>query len=53
MLKIKDSVDLKELESFGFDYNDYTGKYVLNLINKPLCIKTHGIENLIWKNTTF
>ena len=40
MLKIKDSVDLKELEKFGFKYNDDIGKYVYNLINKPLCINS-------------
>ena len=38
MLKIKDSVDLKELEKFGFYYNDDIGQYVLNIINKPLII---------------
>ena len=27
MLKIKDDVDLNELEKFGFKYNNYTGKY--------------------------
>ena len=27
MLKIKESVDLKELEKFGFEYKNYTGKY--------------------------
>ena len=38
MLKIKDNVDLKELEKFDFYYNDDIGQYVLNLINKPLTI---------------
>ena len=27
MLKVKDNVDLKELENFGFKYNDYSGQY--------------------------
>lgn len=27
MLKVKDSIDLKELENFGFEYNDYSGQY--------------------------
>lgn len=27
MLKIKDNVDLKELEKFGFKYNDIDGTY--------------------------
>ena len=26
-LRIKDNVDLKELEKFGFKYNDYSGQY--------------------------
>ena len=26
-LRIKDNVDLKELENFGFKYNDYSGQY--------------------------
>lgn len=38
MLKIKDDVDLKELEKFGFYYNEDIGKYILNLINEPLTI---------------
>ena len=27
MLRVKDNVDLKELEKFGFKYNDYSGQY--------------------------
>ena len=27
MLKIRDGVDLKELEIYGFKYNDYSGQY--------------------------
>ncbi len=38
MLKIKDSVDLKELEKFGFVYNDDLGQYIVNIINEPLTI---------------
>lgn len=38
MLKIKDDVNLKELEKFGFHYNNDIGQYVLNLINEPLTI---------------
>lgn len=30
MLKIKDSVDLKELEKFKFVYDDFNGKYIFN-----------------------
>ena len=38
MLKIKDNVDLKELEKFDFNYHDYSGRYVYNTINEPLTI---------------
>lgn len=31
MLKIKDNVDLKELEKFGFEYNDIIREYYLSL----------------------
>ena len=31
MLKIKDNVDLKELEKFGFEYNDLLDEYVINI----------------------
>ena len=27
MLKVKDNVDLKELEKYGFEYNEYTKNY--------------------------
>ena len=38
MLKIKDNVDLKELEKFGFIYNNDVGQYIFNCINEPLTI---------------
>ena len=31
MLKIKDNVDLKELEKFGFEYNDLLDEYVIDI----------------------
>jgi hypothetical protein len=31
MLKIKDSVDLKELEKFGFEYNKLLDEYVIDI----------------------
>ena len=31
MLKIKDSVDLKELEKFGFKYSSYNNSYMIDL----------------------
>lgn len=37
-LRIKDDVDLKELEKFGFIYKDEIGQYVYNVINEPLTI---------------
>jgi len=33
MLKIKDNVDLKELEKFGFTYLDYNNTYIKDLGN--------------------
>ena len=37
MLKIKDNVDLKELEKFGFEYivDNYVEKYVIKNAVKP------------------
>ena len=34
MLKIKDNVDLKELEKFGFKYEK--GKYYIESVRKPM-----------------
>ena len=31
MLKIKDNVDLKELEKFGFKYNELLDEYVIDI----------------------
>lgn len=39
MLKIKDNVDLKELEKFGFEYDDYLGEYVKSVNS----LKTKGM----------
>ena len=33
MLKIKDSVDLKELEKFGFEYRDWLDDYYIDIAN--------------------
>ena len=30
MLKIRDDIDLKELEKYGFEYNEYTKNYENN-----------------------
>lgn len=43
MVKIKDDVDLKELEKLGFSYNDDTGKYIkckIGNINMQLIVRT-------------
>lgn len=48
MLKIKDSVDLKKLEKFGFDYDEYTKCY--DNIECDMWINTERkIENLVFK----
>ena len=43
MLKIKDNVDLKELEKFGFEFEK--GKYLIKSVRKPMpseyCVKKH------------
>lgn len=39
MLKIKDNVDLKELEKYGFEYDDYLEEYV-KTVNS---LKTSGM----------
>ena len=39
MLKIKDNVDLKELEKFGFEYDDYLEEYVKSINS----LKTKGM----------
>ena len=39
MLKIKDNVDLKELEKYGFEYDDYLEEYV-KTVNS---LKTRGM----------
>lgn len=31
MLKVKDNVDLKELEKYGFKYNSYDNSYMIHL----------------------
>jgi len=37
MLKLKDSVDLKELEKFGFEYDKYNSMYYKSFEYKKFC----------------
>jgi hypothetical protein len=39
MLKIKDNVDLKELEKFGFEFDDKIGRWLC--LDKKSLIKTY------------
>ena len=43
MLKIKDNVDLKELEKYGFEYDDYSGQY-------KICERNINGSNYIYIN---
>ena len=51
MLKIKDSVDLKKLEKFGFEKHSFTNCYVKNISDKydenTLLIKKDNKEIII------
>lgn len=42
MLKIKDNVDLKELEKFGFKYEN--GKYYVESIRKPMPCEKYSVK---------
>lgn len=55
MLKIKDNVDLKELEKFGFE-KDLKGNYTLNIDDKETNERLFGIDTMcdfiflnVWK----
>ena len=57
MLKIKDNVDLKELEKFGFE-KDLKGNYTLSIDDKETNKRLFGIETMfdfifltVWKNS--
>ena len=43
MLKIKDGVDLSELEKFGFTYNESNGTYVLEYFDVFKQIKRYSL----------
>ena len=51
MLKIKDNLDLKELEKFDFKYNDNTGKYMFyerNLLGKTYIVINSWNRKIIY-----
>lgn len=49
MLKIKDNVDLKELEKFGFKDDDYKGKYYYRTkLDQPLIIYINKWNRIIY-----
>ena len=47
MLKIKDNIDLKELEKFGFTFNNANGKYEVSN-NYPMLKKKSYITINCW-----
>ena len=57
MLKIKDDVDLKKLEKFGFKFNEDSGKYLYNIKLKDgnggitLTIQSWNRKIYLWTNT--
>ena len=56
MLKIKDDVDLKELEKFGFKFDEDSGKYSYNVILKnknggiTLTVQSWNRKIYLWAN---
>jgi len=42
MLKIKDDVDLKELEKFGFEFEK--GKYFIKSVRKPMPSERYSVK---------
>lgn len=54
MFKIKDNIDLKELERFDFRYDDDTGKYIkckIGNINMQLIVRAWDRKIYIIANT--
>ena len=57
MIKIKDEVDLKELEKFGFEFNNGTGKYVFSVRypagngGMEIIVKFWDRKIYVWSNT--
>ncbi len=57
MLKIKDDVDLKELEKFGFKFYEDCGKYLYNIVLRngnggiTLTIQSWNRKIYLWSNT--
>lgn len=59
MLKIKDDVDLKKLEKFGFEFNNDTGKYYFKVIHEEgrgateITVQTWDRKIYVWSNTNY
>ena len=53
MLKIKDNVDLKELEKFGFEYSKCQNAYIGGYSNRELWLSVDCITNEIKMNEPF
>lgn len=57
MLKIKDSVELEDLEKFGFEFRDKTGKYKINVQYSDgkgameIIINSWNRKIYMWSNT--
>ena len=58
MLKIKDDVDLKELEEFGFKFDEDNGKYIYDILlgfgmgKMALIIQSWNRKIYLWSNTS-
>lgn len=56
-LRIKDEVDLKELEKFGFVFDEESGKYIFNKKCKndkggiSLTVQSWNRKIYVWSNT--
>lgn len=53
MLKIKDNVDLKELEKFGFKYIEWRNAYVGGYTNRELWLSVDCVTKEIKMNEPF
>ena len=52
MLKIRDDIDLKELEKFGFDFDDSTGRWLFrerNLYGKTYILINSWNRRILFK----
>lgn len=56
MLRIKKDVDLKELEKFGFKFDEECGKYIFNIYKDKrggisLTVRSWDKKIYVWSNT--